>query len=43
MRWRDLVKYDKARNEMTTEMAEDRRHVMITIQAGTLRSVKADR
>ena len=26
LRWRDLVKDDIARNQMTTEMAEDRRH-----------------
>ena len=26
MRWRDLVKDDMARNQMTTEMAEDRQH-----------------
>ena len=39
MRWRDLVKEDMVRNQMTTEMAEDRKHVMI--QAGTLRSVDA--
>ena len=26
LKWRDLVKDDIARNQMTTEMAEDRRH-----------------
>ena len=26
LRWRDLVKEDMARNQMTTEMAEDRKH-----------------
>ena len=26
LRWRDLVKDHMARNQMTTEMAEDRRH-----------------
>ena len=26
LRWRDLVKDDMARNQMTTEMAEDRKH-----------------
>ena len=41
LRWRDLVKDDMARNQMTTEMAEDRWHVMI--RAGTLRSVEAER
>ena len=25
MRWRDLVKEDMARNQMTTEMADDRK------------------
>ena len=38
-----LVKYDMARNQMTTEMAEDRRHWHVMIRAGTLRSVEADR
>ena len=42
LRWRDLVKDDMARNQMTTEMAEDRRHWHV-IRAGTLRSVEADR
>ena len=38
LRWRDLVKEDMGRNQMTTEMTEDRKHwdVMIIIQAGTL-------
>ena len=26
LRWRDLVKEDMARNQMTTAMAEDRKH-----------------
>ena len=42
LRWRDLVKEYKARNEMTAEMAERKLwHVMI--QAGALRSVEAGR
>ena len=43
LRWRDLVKDDMARNQITTEMAEDRRHWHVMIRAGTLRSVQADR
>ena len=43
LRWRDLVKDDMARNQMTTEMAEDRRHWHVLIRAGTLRRVEADR
>ena len=43
LRWRDLVKDDMARNQMTTEMAEDRRHWHVMIRAGTLRRVEADR
>ena len=45
LRWRDLVKDDMARNQMTTEMAEDRRHWHVMIRADTLRSVglQADR
>ena len=43
LRWRDLVKEDMARNQMTTEMAEDRRHWHVMIRAGTPRSVEADR
>ena len=43
LRWRDLVKEDMARNQMTTEMAEDRKHWHVMIRAGTLRSVVADR
>ena len=31
------------RNQMTTEMAEDRKHWHVMIQAGTLQSVEADR
>ena len=38
-----LVKDDTARNQMTTEMAEDRRHWHVKIRARTLRSVEADR
>ena len=41
-RWRDLVKEDMVRNQMTTEMAEDRRHWHVMIQAGTVQSVEAD-
>ena len=37
------MKEDMARNQMTTEMAEDRKHWHVMIQAGTLRSVEADR
>ena len=36
------MKDDMARNQMTTEMAEDRKHWHVMIQAGTLRSVEAD-
>ena len=43
LRWRDLVNDDMARNQMMTEMAEDRRHGHVMIRAGTLRSVEADR
>ena len=43
LRWRDLVKEDMARNQMMAEMAEDRKHWHVTIQAGTLRSVEAER
>ena len=43
LRWRDLVKDDMARNQMTTEMAEDRRHWHVMVRAGTLRRVEADR
>ena len=38
-----LGKEDMARNQTTTEMAEDRKHWHVMIQAGTLRSVEADR
>ena len=41
--WRDLLKGDMARNQMTTEMAEDRKHCHVMIQVGTLRNVEADR
>ena len=37
------MKEDMARNQMTTEMAEDRKHWHVMIQAGTLRSVEAER
>ena len=43
LRWRDLVKEDMARNQMTTEMADDKKHWHVMIQAGTLRSVEEDR
>ena len=43
LRWRDLVKEDMARNHMTTEMAEDRKHWHVMIQAGALQRVEADR
>ena len=43
LRWRDLVKEDMARNQMTTEMAEDRTHFHVMFQAGTLRSEEAER
>ena len=43
LRWRDLVKDDMARNQMTTEMAEDRGHWHAMIRTGTLRSVEEDR
>ena len=41
LRWRDMVKEVMARNQMTTEMAEDRKHWHVMIQVGTLRSVNA--
>ena len=41
--WRDLLKDDMARTQMTTEMAEDRGHWHVMIRAGTLRCVEADR
>ena len=43
LRWRDLMKEDMARNQMTAEMAEDRKYWYVMIQAGTLRSVEDDR
>ena len=43
LRWRDLAKDNMARNQMTTDMAEDRRHWHVMIRAGILRSVEADR
>ena len=42
-RLRDLVKEDMARNQMTTEMAEDRNHCHVMIQTGTLLRVEAER
>ena len=33
LRWRDLVKDNMARNQITTEMAEDRRHWHVMIRA----------
>ena len=33
LRWRDLVRKNSARNQMTTEMAEDRKHWHVMIQA----------
>ena len=41
LRWRNLVKEDMARNQMTTEMAGDRKHWHVMLQAGTLQSLKA--
>ena len=35
--------YTMTRNQMTTEMAEDRKHWHVMVQAGTLRSVEAER
>ena len=43
LKWRDLVRDDMARNQMTTEMAEDRGHWHVMIRAGTLQSVEAER
>ena len=43
LRWRDLVRDDMARNQMTTEMAEDRGYWHVMIRVGTLRSVETDR
>ena len=42
LRWRDLLKEDMARNQITTGMADDRKHWHVMIEAGTLRSVEAD-
>ena len=39
LRWRDLVKEDMARNQMTTEMAEDRKHWHVVIRASKLQSI----
>ena len=43
LRWRDLVKEDMTRHQMTTEMAEDRKHWHVMIRAGTLQCVEAER
>ena len=43
LRWRDLVRDDTARNQMTIEMAEDRGHWHVMIRAGTLRRVEVAR
>ena len=42
-RWRDLVKDDIATTQMTTEMAEDRKHWHVMLQAGTLQRIEAER
>ena len=43
LRWRYLAKKDMAGNQMTTEMAEDRKHWHVMIQASRLLSVEAER
>ena len=43
LRWRDLVKEYMTRNQMTTEMAECRKHRHVMIRDGTLLSVEAER
>ena len=43
LRWRDLVRDDMPRNQMTTEMTQDRGHGHVMIRSGTLCSVEADR
>ena len=43
MIWRDLVKDDMVRNQMTTQIAEYRKHQHVMNQAGTLRSVETER
>ena len=43
LRLRELVRDDMARNQMTTEMAEERGHWHVMIRAGTLQSVEAER
>ena len=43
LRWRDLVKEDMTINQMTTEIAEFRKHWHAMIQSGTLRRVDEDR
>ena len=44
LRWQDLMKYiyHMSINQMTTEMAEARKHGHVMIQAGTLRSEEAE-
>ena len=39
----EMVKEDIARNQMTTERVEDRKHWHVMIPAGTLLSVKVER
>ena len=41
--WRDLVKEDMTRNQMTTGMTEVRQHRHVMIRDGTLLSVEAER
>ena len=43
LRCRDLVEEDMARNQMTTEMAEDRKHWRVMIRAVILLSIEAER
>ena len=43
LRWRDLMKEDMARKQMTNKMAEDRKYCHVMIHAGTLRNAQADR
>ena len=43
LRRRDMEKEDMSRNQMTTEMAEARKHWHVVIQAGTLLSAEAER
>ena len=41
--WRELMKWDMARNQMTTDMTYYIKQWHAVIQAGTLRSVEAER